>query len=56
MMPYRIEVLAKLKGLAASEAMLPMSGNRIGDTFVVGRTPWIWLVAPGAGRPTWVDP
>ena len=36
MMPYGLEVSALLKGRLPSTDMLPMSGNSIGDTWVVG--------------------
>jgi len=36
--------------------MLPQSGNHIGDTWVIGETPWVWLVAPGAAHADWIDP
>ena len=39
-----------------AEWMLPSSGNRLGDTWVVGNTPWVWIWAPGATRADWIDP
>jgi hypothetical protein len=56
MMPYNIEALAKLRGRLDAEWMLPSSGNYIGDTWVVGDTPWLWLAAPGATHADWIDP
>ena len=55
-MPYNLEVLATLKGRLDAEWMLPTSGNHIGDTWIVGNTPWLWLVAPGATHADWLDP
>jgi hypothetical protein len=51
-----LEVLATYKGRLAAEWMLPQSGNQIGDTWVVGRTPWVWIWTPGAARADWIDP
>jgi hypothetical protein len=56
LMPYGIEVLATYKGRLASEKMLPPSGNALGDIWVVGDTPWVWLFAPGAAHADWIDP
>jgi hypothetical protein len=56
MMPYGLEVAALLKGELASTDMLPMSGNAIGDTWVVGNSAWVWVAAPGTGNANWVDP
>jgi hypothetical protein len=36
MMPYGIEVLATIKGVAPSIDQLPVTGNRIGDLWIVG--------------------
>jgi hypothetical protein len=55
-MPYNVEVLATYKGWLASEEMLPSSGNQLGDTWIVGDTPWVWIWAPGATRADWIDP
>jgi hypothetical protein len=55
-MPYGVEVLGLLKGRLASTALLPQSGNQLGDTWVVGHTPWVWIVAPGWSQPLWIDP
>ncbi len=54
-MPYGTEVLATLRGFLGTEDQLPRVGH-IGDMYVVGTTPWIWLVAPGAARAAWIDP
>jgi len=54
-MPYGTEVLATLRGGLGSEAQLPRVGH-IGDLYVVGTTPWIWVQVPGTAAPTWVDP
>jgi hypothetical protein len=56
MMPYNLEVLAAYKGQLQSLDMLPSSGNALGETWVVGETPWIWIWAPGATRADWIDP
>jgi hypothetical protein len=56
MMPYGLEVAARLKGKLASTDMLPTSGNAIGDTWVVGDSAWVWVAAPGTGSANWVDP
>jgi hypothetical protein len=54
-MPYGTEVLATLRGFLGSEAQLPRVGY-IGDMYVVGDVPWIWIQVPGTSAPTWVDP
>jgi hypothetical protein len=56
MMPYGLEVAARLKGKLLSTDRLPMSGNAIGDTWVIGDSVWVWVVAPGASSAGWVDP
>jgi hypothetical protein len=56
MMPYGLEVAARLKGKLLSAGMLPMSGNAIGDTWVIGDSAWVWVAAPGAGSANWIDP
>jgi hypothetical protein len=56
MMPYGLEVAALLKGKLTSTDMLPMSGNAIGDTWVVGDSAWVWVAAPGASSANWIDP
>src|SRR5262249_29889803 len=50
MMPYHLEALATYRGRLESQDMLPSSGNQLGDTWVVGNTPWVWIWAPGATR------
>jgi hypothetical protein len=56
MMPYNLEVLATYKGQLGSESMLPTNGNALGDTWIVGETPFVWIWAPGAARADWIDP
>src|SRR6516165_5761369 len=56
MMPYGLEVAALLKGKLASPDMLPMSGNAIGETWVVGVSAWVWGAAPSASSTSWIDP
>jgi hypothetical protein len=56
MMPYGLEVEARLKGRLPSTDMLPVSGNAIGDTWVVGDSAWVWVAAPGTGSANWIDP
>jgi hypothetical protein len=54
-MPYRIQVLATVRAALSSTDQLPTSGNHVGDLWLVGTTPWIWIAAPGAPL-AWVDP
>ena len=56
MMPYGLEVAARLKGKLPSTDILPISGNSIGDTWVVGDSVWVWVAAPGTSRANWIDP
>jgi hypothetical protein len=56
LMPYGLKVLGRYKGGLEAEWMLPQSGNAIGDTWIVGDTPWVWVTAPGAARADWIDP
>jgi hypothetical protein len=56
MMPYGVEVTARLKGKLPSADMLPASGNAIGDTWVIGDSAWVWVAAPNAGSANWIDP
>ena len=56
MMPYGLEVAARLKGKLPSTDMLPMSGNAIGDMWVIGDSAWVWVAAPGTGSANWIDP
>jgi hypothetical protein len=39
-MPYGTEVVSVLRGYLNSESLLPRNGNAIGDTWIVGNTPW----------------
>jgi hypothetical protein len=55
-MPYGVEVRGLLKGSLASQELLPQSGNQLGDTWVVGRVPWVWITLPGWSQPMWIDP
>ncbi len=56
LMPYGLEVVGQLKGRVDDEGLLPVDGNNIGDVWLVGTTPWIWLTTPGLSQPSWVDP
>ena len=56
LMPYNLEVLATYRGRLQSQDMLPSIGNQLGDTWVVGDTPWVWIWAPGAARADRIDP
>jgi hypothetical protein len=56
MMPYNLEVLATYKGRLASEEMLPQGGNAIGDTWTIGDQNRVWITAPDASVPSWIDP
>jgi hypothetical protein len=56
MMPYGLQVAARLRGNVPSTNRLPMSGNAIGDTWVIGDSVWVWVTAPGASSASWVDP
>ena len=56
MMPYNVRALAVCRGQLPGESMPPIAGNAIGDTWMVGDTPWIWLITPGTAAPQWVDP
>jgi hypothetical protein len=55
-MPYGIQTLGTLRGRLLSEDTLPLVGNRLGDTFVVGDTAWVWITQPGATQASWIDP
>lgn len=55
-MPYGLQVAARLRGKVLSTDMLPMSGNAIGDTWVIGDSAWVWVAAPGASSANWIDP
>jgi hypothetical protein len=54
-MPYGTQVSATLRGFLEQENQLPRVGH-IGDMYVVGSVPWIWIQAPGTTAPTWIDP
>jgi hypothetical protein len=54
-MPYGEIVRATLRGFLEQENQLPRVG-RMGDMYVVGNVPWIWVTVPGTASPTWVDP
>jgi hypothetical protein len=56
MMPYGLEVAARLNGRLPFTDLLPVSGNAIGDTWFIGDSAWVWVVAPGAGTANWIDP
>ena len=56
LLPSSLKVSGRLRGWVASGDMLPQSGNAIGDTWVVGGTPYVWMVAPGAAQADWIDP
>jgi hypothetical protein len=56
MMPYGLQVAARLRGKVLSIDRLPMSGNAIGDTWVVRDSVWVWVAAPGASSANWIDP
>ena len=57
-MPYdeNLEVRGVLKDYLDSESLLPRTGNHIGDTWIVGNVPWVWITAPGTTAPAWIDP
>jgi hypothetical protein len=54
-MPYGTVVHAALRGFLENENQLPRVGH-IGDMYVVGTTPWVWIQVPSTAAPTWVDP
>jgi hypothetical protein len=56
MMPYGLEVTARLKGRLLSTSMLPLSGNAIGDTWLIAHNAWVWIAAPAADSANWFDP
>jgi hypothetical protein len=55
MMPYGMVVRATLRGFLEQENQLPRVGH-IGDMYVVGSVPWIFIQVPGTTALTWVDP
>jgi hypothetical protein len=54
-MPYGMQVRATLRGFLGAENQLPRVG-RIGDMWLVGDVPWIWIQVPGTVAATWIDP
>jgi len=54
-MPYGTVVRATLRGFLVKEDQLPRLGH-IGDMWVVGTVPWVYIQVPGTSAPTWVDP
>jgi hypothetical protein len=54
-MPYGTIVRATLRGFLGEENQLPRVGH-IGEMYVVGTVPWIFIQVPGTSAPTWVDP
>jgi hypothetical protein len=56
LMPYGIQTLGTLKGRLTSPDLLPATGNQLGDAWAVGENIRVWLAAPGATTPTWIDP
>jgi hypothetical protein len=54
-MPYGERVVGTLRGFLTNENRLPRVGQ-IGDTWIVGNTPWVWLTVPGTSAPAWIDP
>jgi hypothetical protein len=56
-MPYdNLEVLATFRGWLPSQDDLPSHPNQIGDMYLVGNVPFVWLFPPGASRAGWIDP
>jgi hypothetical protein len=56
-MPYdNLEVLATLRGGLPSQDDLPSHRNAIGDMYLVGNVPFVWLFPPGASRADWIEP
>jgi hypothetical protein len=56
-MPYGIgEMTILYCGELASASMLPLSGNSIGDAFLVGEHLWVLAQPPGFTHTAWVDP
>jgi hypothetical protein len=56
MMPYGTLVFVTLKGRLTGINELPQFGNSIGDCYIVGSVPYVWITVPGGGAPSWVDP
>ena len=56
-MPYdNLEVLATFRGWLPSQDDLPSHPNAIGDMYLVGNVPFVWLFAPDATHADWIDP
>ena len=55
-MPYDLEVLATFRGWLPSQDDLPSHRNAIGDMYLVGNVPFVWLFAPGTTHANWIDP
>jgi hypothetical protein len=57
-LPYGIQTLVTVRGYRQSFDQLPLTGNQLGDLYIVGqeRTPWVFVVTPGTNFPQWVDP
>jgi hypothetical protein len=55
-MPYGLEVLTTFRGWRPSQDDLPSHRNAIGDMYMIGTTPWVWIWAPGAAHADWIDP
>jgi hypothetical protein len=55
-MPYGLEVLTMFRGALRSQDDLPTHFNHIGDMYIVGNVPFVWLFAPGATHADWIDP
>jgi hypothetical protein len=54
--PYNLEVLATFRAWRPLHGDLPSHPNQIGDMYLVGNVPFVWLFAPGASRAGWIDP
>jgi hypothetical protein len=57
-MPYddNLEILATYRGALSSQDDLPSHRNSIGDMYLVGNVPFVWIWAPGARHADWIDP
>jgi hypothetical protein len=56
-MPYdNLEVMATFRGWLPSQDDLPSHPNQIGDMYLVGNAPFVWLFPPGASRADWIHP
>ena len=57
LLPDGRPVAVRYRGEVALESLLPRSGNRLGDTYLVGdRSFWIWTYPIGSAVPAWIDP